>query len=830
MSEFTGYIVHFFGGGQRQNGWFSGVFREYSSGNTFRVAGVFRNKIDTNLRYDIDADYVVNQYGEQYKINSMSPHIDLDRDSLIMYLSGDSFKGIGEVLATKIVDKYGTKTLDVIASDPDKLRIDLNLTDRQIGILMHGESSISIENKLRKLVPFISKTLIDKIVKKYCDGESGCGSNKAMSIIRNNPYQLLYDLENVKFKDIDEIALHLKFDKYNKSRIVECYKYAMYRYVNDTKNLFISTSDVEEYNTFYMNVIDNIAYMDSIQQGNVRLYPNEAYAAAKELFEHPDLIDDIVMVPDTKGGFSIYNKDVYMQETGIAEIIADRLASTSLFVRLTGCTVDDIEDDIAIYERRNRMQFDPSQRTGIITSLLSSISIINGGPGHGKTSTVDCILFIWSRHISEKNPVLSAPTGRAVSVLKNATNNEYDVATAMRRIAMMNRLQKMAAKHDCGENIKKEYETMSESFTETIVVLDECSMVGLKTAYEFMSMFEDCQFIFVGDVDQLPPIEYGQFFKDICDCNLIMKTCLTVNHRAEGKLIVDNAEAINRMDVNGIDYSDKDQFEMRPMYGDYSDEIINEYKKWVYSTVTNKDGTTSIVPDTIKMKTICILCPTRYGSTGYLMLNKTIQDLINPKNDKAKADENGYEIDATHIYINDQFKDVKLRVGDRVMQTRNRADAECVIIVGKKRQDSKGIFNGDTGVITSFNPAPKSDETDSITLLLDDGRETTIYEEDMKDLMLAYAISIHKSQGSEYDMVIISAQSILAMDNSYSKHSEEFACKNLLYTGVTRAKKCVKIIGNEKGVEKCILTEKVPRKSMLTPRVLHEFQQLKHAI
>ena len=823
--EFTGHIVRLFGDGQRPNGWFSGVFRDEASKETIRIAGVYRNNLDLNIKYDITAEYEVNKYGEQYKIKTMSPHISLDEASLIQYLSGDSFKGIGETIAKKIVDKFGKKSLDIIANHPDKLRAELKLSDRQIGILVKGEASISIENKLRKLIPFISKSLLEKIIDTYCDGESGCGGNAVIDIIKNEPYRLLYDLDGVKFKDVDEIALHLKFNKYDRFRLEECYRYALAQHTNETKNLFISTANIEDYNKFYYRVVDNVGYMNALPYGNTKTYLQADYDAVNSLFLEPNKIDGIKMVPEENNVILIYDERIYEEETGLSELIADRLLSKSVFIRKTGCTVSDIEDDIAIYERRNRMKFDDSQRTGIIASLLSPISIINGGPGHGKTSTVDCILFIWARHIHDKKPVLSAPTGRAVAVLKNATHNEYDVATAMRRIVLMRRLDTMSRKFEDDKDIAKQYGDAVEEYTENIVVLDECSMVGMRTAFEFMNMFEDCQFIFVGDVDQLPSIEYGQFFKDICDCNLIMKTCLTVNHRAEGKLIVDNAEAINSGDVNSIDYSDSDQFELIPAFGDFADKIINEYKKWVYKTVTEADGTETLVLDKNKMQSICILCPTRYGSTGHLLLNKTIQDLVNPCDYTAKPDECGYEIEATHMYINEQYKDAKLRVGDRVMQTKNRADAECSIIVGKKRQDSMGIFNGDTGIITKFTLAPDNSSMDSITLLLDDGRQTVVYEENMKELILAYAISIHKSQGSEYDMVILSAQHSLAIEQS--GNSDEFACRNLLYTAVTRAKKHVKIIGNESGVIHCILTSKIPRNSMLTPRIMNEFKILK---
>lgn len=641
----------------------------------------------------------------------------------------------------------------------------------------------------------------------------GRSENDILNTVFNYPYQLLDDLNNVKFKDIDEIARARGLSRYCKERLNQCFKHAMKYFVNTTKNTFITVkfnndwnNDNKEYYAFWHLVSQYIDCDLTSPSADTYNIVNNIFS---QLFNGVSIIDDFTVVGDNNARY-IYSKTVFYQENGLAKKIASCISQKkqSVFCRISGCNILDIESDIQIYERKHHVKFDDSQKSAIRDSLMFHMSIINGGPGHGKTSVIDCILFIWSRHVSDIDPVLAAPTGRAVSVLKKATQNRYEVRTAMKCIHMMKQIIK--------EGFNQTGSEFFETLHDNLVVLDECSMIGVDTAFAFMSLFTDCQFIFVGDANQLPSISYGQFFRDLCSINLIIKNELVVNYRANGKLIVDNADAINKGDINALDYSDPEQFELVPAEYDFSNKIIEQYKKYVSSEKILPNGVVQSYIDRNKLKDTCVLCPTRLYSTGYLMLNKVIRDLVNPFDITAKANQNGYEIEGTYMYINENTH-IKLRVGDRVVQTKNRADAECVIVLGKKRQESKGIFNGDTGVIKQCIPSYNKDNS-ALILLLDDGRETTVYGDDMKQLTLAYAMSIHKSQGCEYNNVIISAQPSLMRGPSSNDalSGDAFACRSLLYTAVTRAKNHVKIIGYMDGIKRCIDTEQSLRHSRLT--------------
>lgn len=833
-TTFIGYMTKFFGSGQRQNGWFAGIFTDSDTYKSVHVSGVHKKTIDPKVEYEIECEEVHHPtYGLQYNVISMRPHVSLDRDSLIQYLSGATFKGIGKAVATKIVDAFGADSLNVITKEPERLSDELQLTDRQIEILQKGELSTTIESRLRKVLPFITETLIEKIINAYCDGQENCDVEDIIQTIKSEPYQLLYKLERVSFQEIDKIALHVGYNEYGDSRLQECYKYVLHQYLMETQNTFLDTSDLNDYNAFYNNIMYNIGYLDlerNRQTLGQNIYSQVCIDVVNGLFANPSQIDGIRIDFKEDGTPILYNQSVYEEERGLSEIIAKCLLSKSVFMSVTGCTLSDIENDIAIYEKKNGLILDDSQRKAVMSSLMSSISIINGGPGHGKTTTIDCVLFIWDKQMRQiakitgqdeediKLPILSAPTGRAVSVLKQATGNQYEVATAMRRITLMSKLvkaiDKKKEKKEKDAVLSADLEIMSQRYSNTLVILDESSMAGIKLVYQYMKLFTDCQFIFVGDVNQLPSIEYGQFFKDLCDCNIVMQTELTVNHRvgSDGALIVDNADEINNGNIN-LDYSDEEQFSMVEATNDYSQLIKEEYLKYV-----SPNGQL----DVSRMKDVGILCPIKKDATGVLELNYDIQNIVNPVDYTAAPYERGYEIEATHVYINNVNKDVKLRVGDRVMQTKNRAEAECIRLVGTaKRECDNGIFNGDIGTITKFIPAQRKEDVDMLEILFDDGRETVIEEEFMKELTLAYAITIHKAQGSEYPMVIIS------MPEKMTILSEKFANKNLFYTAITRAKKCVKIFGSTSSVNKCIITTMPPRNSMLTPKILQEIKYLK---
>ena len=784
----------------KPDGWFSGVFYDENKSRKVKINGVYSRGLDMSLTYEIFAELVHHPvYGDQYKILSMRPKVIMDKDHIISYLSGESFKGIGVATAEKIYNAFGLDSLEIIRNEPSKLRTILGLNDKTVRSLIMGESSGSIDNQLRKLVPTIKPSLVQKIIDRYCGGDQEIGVTAALRTITDDTYSMLYELPNVSFKDIDEIALAVAYSLYDPRRMNECFRFALYNYQCNTQNVYVNTVDTSVMNDFYNQVLYNVGYSDMVQnQYGQLVYKNECITAVNNMFQDLSAINGVVVSYGNNNEMLIYDEATAKQEDGLALYLAKQLHKKSLF--MSCATISDIERDIALYETRNHMQFDDTQHTAILMSLMSPISIISGGPGHGKTSTIDCVLDIWSKY-TNKAPVISAPTGRAVSILKKSITNTYGVdchiATAMRIICTT----KIAKNKNDGK-----YEDLKKKYSGTLVVLDECSMLGIKTAYEFLRLFDNCQFVFIGDVNQLPSIEYGQFFKDMCDCGLIVKTELTVNHRANGRLIVDNAETIN-VGCTNVDFSDRSQFELIDCQGDYQQMIIDSFMNYVM-----KNGAV----DPLALSNVAILCPTNKGTTGAALLNYTIREMINPKRSTAKETENGYAIERTHIYVNPQIPDTKIRVGDRVMYTKNRTDVPCKTLIGRHGDDEMGIFNGDTGFVYEFHKGTKDTE-DVLTIQLDNGKLAYIEGEYMKDIVLVYAMTIHKAQGSEYPFVIIS------MQHSLLNIPGDFASRNLLYTAVTRAKEKVQIIGNPESFYKCIVTLAHERNSQLMSKVKYNF-------
>ena len=787
---------------QKKSGWFHGFITDDDYGR-LNISGVSKNILCYDMEYDVVNDTPEYYYYNhpQYKIQSIQPHIEMTKDGIKQYLCSDSFKGIGQKTAEKIVDAFGEETIEVIKNDIQKL-YQLGLTELQINALISGCNSTSIENRLRKEIPFITENLINKIINKY-KKEDQLSENEIINIVLCDTYKLLYDI-NVKFETIDKIVLYRNGEscRYSKQRIKECFKYELQQYINESKNVFITTyNDGSSTSTPYTVFLNNV--QKDIVNGctDPNCYQKAFNIINDIICNNIDMLSDVAVIEPFENDCHIYTRETYDEEAYLAKALGYNATLPCLFKKaifipdMMTC----IESDIKTYERKHGIKFDDSQLLAIKTSLCSRISIINGGPGHGKTSTLDCILEIWSKH-NDKVPVLSAPTGRAVTVLKNATGNQYKVATAMRRITMYKKYRK---------NDATKFAELKDKYSNTLVVLDECSMVGIRTAYEYMKLFQNCQFIFVGDVDQLPSIEYGQFFKDICESNMIIKSELTVNHRADadGRLIVENAKAINRQEIQNIDFS-TDAFSAIPFQNDSdsADAIIQLYSDYVYDVYKDSDDKIIKKLNLDNMKRICILAPMKGRMSGVTALNKRIQEMVNPEDNHAKSNQRGYTIANERKDKNGNIIKLALRVGDHVMQSVNRTDVVCQIISGNKRSDSVGIYNGDAGFIEKYN------DDGSVDLLLDDGRYTTLPKEYADDLQLAYAMTIHKSQGSEYDDVLLSSQYLIGFN-------ETFACKNLFYTAVTRAKKHVKIIGDIDSFYYAINNALPSRKSMLAVKM-----------
>ena len=410
----------------------------------------------------------------------------------------------------------------------------------------------------------------------------------------------------------------------------------------------------------------------------------------------------------------------------------------------------DLSDEITNFERFSKVKFHDNQKKAIEIAVNNGVCVITGGPGTGKTTIIKCILEIFKNRKLKAS--LLAPTGRAAKRMSESCGEE---ASTIHRALMVGK----------SDDINEEgyfYYNEMRKYPFDVVIVDEMSMVDVNLMLSLLNALANgTRLVLVGDINQLPSVGAGNVLSDIIRSEQIKCAQLThVYRQSESSLIITNAHAINNGNMPTIDNKCKDFFfEAR----ETPDEILTTITSLV---TTRLPKYLNISPEKIQ-----VLAPMRSGVCGIDNLNTILQEKINPP-ESMKLE---YKLDK-----------VVFRVGDKVMQTSNNYSQTW----RKPRKNGsfemgEAVFNGDIGFVTGINKL-----TDSVEVTFEDGRITEYSREDAKQMMLSYAITIHKSQGSEFDVVVIpiiaGASSILT--------------RNLLYTAVTRAKQMVVLVGTRKNL------------------------------
>lgn len=402
----------------------------------------------------------------------------------------------------------------------------------------------------------------------------------------------------------------------------------------------------------------------------------------------------------------------------------------------------DIADEIQHFEEKNKIVFHEEQKNAIINAINNGVSVITGGPGTGKTTIIKCIIEILHQHNQEF--MLLAPTGRASKRLADSTGQD---AKTIHRALEVGNMPGMVGKFIHNEN---------NPLTTNAVIVDEVSMVDVALmSHLCKALPRDCKLVLVGDKDQLPSVGAGNVLDDILKSDKITISMLTKIYRqSDDSLIITNAHLINCGKMPLIDNSSKDFFfEER--------HSLDAAKQSIIDMVTTR------LPKFTGMESqqIQVLAPLKAGVCGIDNLNRTLQDKLNPPSIKKQE-----------IAIGE----TNYRVGDKVMQTANNYNLVWKKLNGFIEEEGEGVYNGDIGFIQSIDF-----QTGELEVLFEDGRRCLYPRTDIGQLSLAYAITIHKSQGSEFDIVIIPVISGPSM----------ILTRNLIYTAVTRAKKMVVLVG-----------------------------------
>ncbi|MGE5628716.1 MAG: ATP-dependent RecD-like DNA helicase [Solirubrobacterales bacterium] len=429
----------------------------------------------------------------------------------------------------------------------------------------------------------------------------------------------------------------------------------------------------------------------------------------------------------------------------------------------------DIENEISIFENKSNVTFAPSQKDAIKGAFLNGIEIITGGPGTGKTTIINCITEIFER--ADLKVLMAAPTGRAAKRMSEATGREAKT---------IHRLLEMGVSGDDDVLFSKGEESPLEC---DVLIVDEASMIDIMLMHSMLKAISSgTRLIIVGDVDQLPSVGPGNVLRDLIDSRWIKVVRLKeIFRQSRESMIIVNAHRINEGEMPAINGKNKDFYfinEEDP--GKVLQTLIDLVRKRLPSF--NKNWNPN--------KNIQILTPMRKGILGVSNLNQRLQEILNPKQPDKKEKE---------------LRNMILRVGDKVMQTKNNYSLKWERISGNGEAEGVGIFNGDMGYVEDIN-----EDDNTVTIVFDDERQVIYDNIYIDEVELAYSITIHKSQGSEFPVVVIPVFMGPPM----------LMNRNLLYTGITRAKQMVVIVGSKRALHYMVDNNKgFERYSMLGWRI-----------
>ncbi len=682
--------------------------------------------VNEGERLNLRGGWITSQkYGRQFKAAMCERSMPQTETEIAAYLGSGVIKGLGPAIAKRIVKAFGTEALDIIDNDCMKLTAINGIS---------SDKALYISNEYHKI------TGVNEVIKFL--GEYNFGPAHAISVwsafehdsikqIKTNPYILCTSGIDIDFRSVDRMAADLGFDAENSDRVRAGIVYVLHENAN-AGHTCLPTEKLRE------SVCDNLGI------------ERRQFESCLDDCEEKDWVVRITL---GKREF-VYLPEYYLAETYIAKKLAFMLRTSAQYEK-------DYSDEIRGVEFSENIQYEDLQRAAISACLTGSVFILTGGPGTGKTTTLNGVIKILKAH--KKRILLCAPTGRAAKRMSDLTG---EPARTIHRLLEVDYTAK-------GELKFKRNET--NPLPADVVIADEMSMVDALLMCSLVRAIKPTsKFIMVGDSNQLPSVGAGNVLKDLIASHYIPSVELKeIFRQAAQSLIVTNAHRIVKGEFPVLDDRQNDFFFMnKPNESEIAGLVIQLTKQRL--------------PDTYgfsPIDDIQVLCPTKMGAAGTRELNKQLQLALNPPS------QNKAEL---------KFFDVIFRTGDKVMQTKNDYD----VLWTKNNEKGSGIFNGDIGIIRAVDRFSQNVTIDF------EGRMAIYTSEMLRKLEHAYAITIHKSQGSEYDAVII----------PITGFTQNLLYRNLLYTGVTRAKKMIIVIGTKQLVKTMVDNDrKMLRYSLLRP-------------
>ena len=651
-------------------------------------------------------------YGEQLFVDEYEIIEPRELDSIQKYLESSAIKGIGEALAKRIVKKFKMDTLRVMEEEPERLAEVKGVSEK---LARSISEQIQEKKSMRDAMIFLQKFGISMKLSAKIYMEYG---SKIYTIIETNPYKLADDIDGIGFKIADDIAKKVGITADSKFRAIAGVEYIL-------SNAMMSG------HLYLPDTVLNAEFLDLF---------------GENIFDFDSLLSEMQMekriVVKKNEETQVYLSQCYYTELAVAKMLTDINIKAKY-------DIGKIEDKILKIEDKEGIVLDDLQRQAVIESISSGLIIITGGPGTGKTTTINTIIKYFE---SEGESIaLAAPTGRAAKRMSEATSYEAKTIHRLLEITPNN--------SDNSSNIGTHFERNEDNPLESdVLIVDEVSMVDIFLMNALLKAVAiGTRLILVGDINQLPSVGPGTVLKDMIDSNCFNVVRLNkIFRQSTGSDIVVNAHKIMTNEEIDLGKKSNDFIFIKQSNPEHvMDSVI--------SLVRDK------LPSYVKasINELQVMTPMRKGPLGVELLNSFLQSKLNPASNSKKEK----EYDATVF-----------REGDKVMQIKNNYQKEWFVYNEKHLPVDKGlgVYNGDTGIIKEIDMF-----SESFTICFDDGKVSGYEFSEFNEIELAYAITVHKSQGSEYPAVIIPVFKGPAM----------LMNRNLIYTAVTRAKKCVVLVG-----------------------------------
>ena len=662
----------------------------------------------------VEGSFIIHPtYGEQFQVERFTPAIPVGARSIENYLASGVIKGIGPMLAGRIVSLFGENSLRIMEEEPEKLAA-------VPGISLKGARKISVQviekRQQRDALLYMDSlgiplSLATRIYERY--------GNSLYQVIEENPYRLMDDLTHVGFRIADEIARRSGLSEESSFRIRSGLRYAM--------------GQALESGHIYLPLEKLLPYASEL----LSLPPELIEKEIEELH-----FDRHFMLREIEGEPVVYLASYYYMELGAAS----RLRTLS---EIPSSSPEQASLDLARLEKDLSLSLEEKQREAVLTAVTKGVSVITGGPGTGKTTIISAVLAYYEALGCRVE--LAAPTGRAAKRITEATGRP--AKTIHRLLEFMGSVED-ELKEDASLRFTRNENNPLEA---DAVILDEVSMVDLPLFYALLKAISPrTRLILVGDADQLPSVGPGNVLKDIIRSSVIPVIFLSKIFRQDQESdIVSNAHRINQGERIDLSIPSRDFLFVKRFQ---ADQILDAVIRLVKEKLPEYLG--------ISSDDIQVIAPMRKGQLGIENLNRILQNALNPAEEGKKE----------RLLSGGLF-----RQGDKVMQIKNNYQKEWESISESAHRFGLGVFNGDIGVIEDIRFF-----TEELVVLFDDERRCIYHFNESDELDLAYAVTIHKAQGSEYPALVIPLLNV----------PRPLMTRPLLYTAITRARSCVCLVGS----------------------------------